>query len=69
MEINKEKLGVLASDCHEKNKRMQYLQEQMQKGGSGVIAADLAIAKVEYNRAKKLLDLEITEQSITIVAN
>lgn len=67
MTIDKNKLGELASDAHAKQAKMQELHQALQKGGSAVIAADYAIAKVEYNRAKNLLDLEVREQSTTIV--
>jgi len=69
MEIDKNKLAELASDCHAKQERMQSLHQALQKGCGAVIAADYAIAKVEYNRAKNLLDLEIRNQSVTLVDN
>lgn len=68
MEIEKEKLAAMAADCHSKQVAMQSLHELMQKGGTTETAAQYAIAKVEYRRAKNLLDLEINNQSVTIVS-
>jgi hypothetical protein len=62
-----ERLRLLAEDCHNKQFAMQELHKKTQKGGDAQIAADYAVAKVEYNRARNLLDLEIREQSITII--
>jgi hypothetical protein len=67
MDINKTKLTELASDCHTKQEAMQNLHKILQKGGTPELASQYAIAKVEYNRAKKLLDLEVEEQSVTII--
>jgi hypothetical protein len=67
MEIDKGKLTSLASDCHIKQTTMQSLHGQLQKGGTPEVAAQYAIAKVEYQRAKNLLDLEIKNQSVTVI--
>jgi len=67
MTIDNEKLSALAKDLHIKEKRAQELHQQMQKGGTPEQAAEYAIARVERNRAKNLLDLEVREQSITII--
>lgn len=67
MEIDKDKLTALASDCHIKQTTMQEMHKQLQKGGTPEQAAQYAIMKVEYQRAKNLLDLEVKNQSITII--
>lgn len=67
MEIDKDRLAILAADCQTKHTAMQDLHRELQKGKSPEIAGKLAIAQVEYNRARNLLDLEIRNQSTTIV--
>ncbi|MCE9565784.1 MAG: hypothetical protein K8U57_27480 [Planctomycetes bacterium] len=67
MQIDKSKLASLAADCHVKQTSMQSLHMQLQKGGTPEMAGLYPIAKVEYQRAKNLLDLEVKTQSVTII--
>lgn len=68
MEIDKAALTILASDCHTKQVRMQDLHNKLNKKTSTAEdASEYAIAKVEYQRSKNLLELEISNQSVTII--
>jgi hypothetical protein len=67
MTIDKEKLAELAKDCHDKQTIQEDLHKQYQKEKTAELSAQLAIASVEYRRAKKMLDNEMAEQSMIII--
>ncbi len=56
MTINKEKIAELARDTHNKMLDVNVLNSKLQRDKLPETAAELAVAQVEYKRAKKILD-------------